>query len=739
MSRFYLTTAIDYVNSRPHLGTAYEKVTADVIARYRRLCGLSTLFLMGNDEHSQNVFQRAKELGLDPRAYCDQMEDAFREAWATLEISFDDFIRTTQDRHRVAVTALVQRIAEAGDLYEGFYEGWYCVSCEAFKQEKDLVNGECPIHLTAPQWIKEKNYFFRLSKYQRALLDHFEAHPEFLEPAIRRNEILRLIEGGLEDISVSRTGQAWGIPLPFDPTRVVYVWVDALINYISAVGYGADETQFRHWWPADLHIIGKDITRFHSVVWPAMLMSAGLPLPRKVFGHGWMTWKGQRMSKSLGTAIDPITAADRFGPDPLRLYLVKEIPFGQDGDFTWKRYQERYNVDLANNFGNLLNRVAVMAHRYRQGTLAPPKTGPGPLAHVAEDTVKRYTDAMNSYALHDAVSAVFTLIDATNEFIARSEPWVVAKDPARTAQLERQLFDMAEAVRIAALLLSPVMPTACAEILTTVGETRRVGEMRLDRDAVWSSSGERFIVKRDPMWPRVEAEATEDTGVAAQADALAEPTQRDRGQATAERRGEGMTDGRASPAAGEASQKTPLEQSFRAPSEHPTSSVAQPLGPGSEQASVAQPLRPASEQASVARPLGPGSEQASVAQPFRAGSGQVSAQGAPTRISYEDFAKVELRVAKIVSAEPVPKSKKLLKLEVDLGSERRTLVAGIAGAYAPDTLVGRTVIVVANLQPAKLMGVESNGMVLAASTEDGTPVLLTLDKAEAAPPGSKVK
>ncbi len=298
MNRFYLTTAIDFVNSRPHLGTAYEKIAADVIARYKRLCGVETRFLMGNDEHSQNVFKKAAEEGLDPLAYCDQMEEVFRRTWKRLDVSFDDFIRTTEPRHKAGVTALIQRISDEGDIYEGVYEGWYCVGCEAFKQEKDLVDGKCPLHLTKPQWIREKNFFFRLSKYQQPVLEHFARHPEFLQPEERRNEILRLLEGGLEDISVSRAGQSWGIPLPFDPTSVVYVWFDALINYASGVGLGKDPALFAKWWPADLHIIGKDITRFHTVIWPAMLMSAKLPLPRQVFGHGFMTFGGQRMSKT---------------------------------------------------------------------------------------------------------------------------------------------------------------------------------------------------------------------------------------------------------------------------------------------------------------------------------------------------------------------------------------------------------------------------------------------------------
>ena len=644
MARFYLTTAIDYVNSRPHLGTAYEKVTADVIARYRRLCGFSTHFLMGNDEHSQNVYQRALELGLEPRAYCDQMEQVFRDVWAKLAVSFDDFIRTTEERHRVAVTTLVQRIADAGDLYEGEYEGWYCVSCEAFKPDKDLVDGNCSIHQTRPEWIKEKNHFFRLSKYRDRLLQHYEANPTFLQPDARRNEMLRLLEGGLEDISVSRTGQSWGIPLPSDPSSVVYVWFDALINYIAAVGYGTDDERFRRWWPADLHVVGKDITRFHAVVWPAMLMSAGLALPRRVFGHGWVNWQGQRMSKSLGTSVDPLDAVDRLGPDPLRLYLVKEIAYGHDGDFTWERFEERYNADLANNFGNLVNRVAVMAHKYRGGRLAPVPGATPQLADRAADVVRRYQAAMDEYQLHIGMAAAFDLIDATNEFITRSEPWVLARTPDRRAELDQALFEMAEAVRIAAILLWPVMPASCAEILRRMGQVGPISEIRFDRDTAWAG-GERQIVKGPPLWPRIEA-----PGAVAAA----------RGGVTAS------------------------------------------TGAGDTMTDETEPA-------------------------------------AAPRVSFDDFMRIELRVAKVLAAEPIPKSKKLLKVTVDTGSGERTIVAGIARSYTPETLIGRSVVIVANLETAKLMGVESNGMMLAATDPDGRPVLLTLDDPAAAPPGSRVR
>ena len=644
MSRFFLTTAIDYVNSRPHLGTAYEKVAADVIARYKRLCGFDTHFLMGNDEHSQNVYRSAKEQGLSPLEYCDRMEHEFTRTWRHLDVSFDDFIRTTESRHRAGVTEIVTRIHDAGDIYEGSYEGWYCEGCEAFKQEKDLVDGKCPLHPTTDlQWIKEKNYFFRLSRYRDALAAHFAAHPRFLQPEGRRNEILRLIEGGLEDISVSRAGQAWGIPLPFDQASVVYVWFDALVNYASAVGLGGDPALFAKWWPADLHVIGKDITRFHTVIWPAMLMSAKLPLPKQVFGHGFMTMNGQRMSKSLGTIVDPIEAARRHGVDPLRLYLVKEISFGGDGDFSWERFDERYNVDLANNLGNLVSRVAAMAEKYRSARVSP-AAAPGRLAEVARAALADYRASMDAFALEGGAAAAFRLVDGANEYIAAREPWALARDASQARELSQVLFDVAEAVRIAAILLLPIMPRSAAEILRRVGETKT--GVRLS-DAEWRNEGDRLVAKGDAMWPRFET-----------------------------------------------SQRSARVDEVKNPAP-PTPSTPPPAAP------------------------------------------PAPAAAPDNRITIDEFMKIDLRTAKVLSAEKVPNSRKLIKLTIDAGTEQRTLVAGIAEAYEPEALVGRTIVMVFNLKPAKLMGIESNGMVLAASPDGGKPTLVGFDQEIA--PGTRVR
>jgi methionyl-tRNA synthetase len=508
MTKFYLTTAIDYVNSRPHLGTAYEKVMADILARFKRLAGYETHFVMGNDEHSLNVFKKAEELSISPLEYCNRMEQEFRSVWAKLEISYDDFIRTTEDRHRRSVQTLIQRIHDAGDVYESTYQGWYCDSCEGFKQDKDLEDGNCPLHRTKPRWLQERNHFFRLSRFRGPLLDLYRENPSFLEPETRRNEIVSLLESGLDDISISRESQKWGIPVPFDPESVVYVWVDALINYISAVGFAQDETLYKKWWPADLHIIGKDITRFHCVIWPAMLLSAGLPVAKQVFGHGFVHFRGERMSKTLGTVVDPLDAAEKFGPDPLRLYLAREIVFGQDGDFSWERFEARYNADLANNLGNLVSRIASMAAKYRNGLLAAPSASlSSRLRDKAKEVRDRYTERMEALAIQDGVNAAFELVNAVNEFLTDSEPWVLAKDEKNAAQLSAVLFDAAEATRIAAVLLFPVIPASATQILQRFGAKQSGSALRLDRDTEWGESGELKVETGPALWPRLESKS----------------------------------------------------------------------------------------------------------------------------------------------------------------------------------------------------------------------------------------
>ena len=508
---WYITCAIDYVNSAPHVGTAYEKIAADALARYHRMAGDEVRFLMGNDEHSLNVERAARKQGLETLAYTDRMAETFESVWQALGLSYDVFIRTSEPRHKRAVQEIFRRLHEGGDIYKGKYEGYYCVSCESFKQEKDLVDGNCPIHGTPADWIEEENWFFRLSKYAEPLLEHYRKHPDFLVPASRRNEIVNVIEGGLEDISVSRPGSGWGVPLPIDETQRVYVWFDALINYITGVGFAdpGREDEFARCWPASLHVIGKDITRFHCIIWPAMLMGADIALPEQVLGHGWVMFKGAKLSKSLGNLVEPLEVTERYGADPLRFYLLKEVPLDRDGDFTWDLFIERYNTELANDLGNLVSRTVAMAVKYFDGDLPATAPAGGPeaeLAEVATKAVADYREAFDRLAVHEAIAAAWTILRRANQVIEETAPWALAKDESQRDRLAGVMNGLLESVRLAALLLTPIMPEKTAGIRERI---RMETEPTLE-DARWDPAGFRpagTLAKPAPLFPRIEADA----------------------------------------------------------------------------------------------------------------------------------------------------------------------------------------------------------------------------------------
>jgi methionyl-tRNA synthetase len=471
LARFYITTAIDYSNGDPHLGHAYEKIGADAIARYRRLRGDDVHFVIGMDENSQTILQPAEEAGLTPQTWVDRLADVFAGAWKALAISHDDFIRTTERRHARAVVEMVERTRRAGHIYKGTYEGLYCERCEAFKQEKDLVDGRCPEHPDREViWTKEDNYFFRLSAFRDLLLRHLDEHPEFVQPEIRRNEIRNVLEEGLQDISVSRPQREWGIPFPGDEDHAVYVWYDALINYLSAVGF--PDPQYREWWPASLHVIGKGITRFHCLVWPAMLMAAGVELPLGVWAHGYIHWEGRKLSKSAGAPVTLESAAARYGPDALRYFLLREVPWDGDADFSWQRFDDIYNAELANDLGNLANRALAMIGKYRGGTV--PAGGETALDRRALDALVGYRSAMDAFLLHRGAVTAMELAGAANVFIEEQAPWKLAKEASRGPELDAVLSSLARSLGRLAILIYPLMPGKAGELWRALGREDEV-------------------------------------------------------------------------------------------------------------------------------------------------------------------------------------------------------------------------------------------------------------------------
>jgi len=502
--RFYITTAIDYVNQKPHLGTAYEKIGADCMARYKRLCGYDVHFLMGNDEHSTNVEREARGRGLDPLEYCRMMSKEFQGTWKALDIAYDDFIHTTEERHVRSVRELFRRIHENGFIFKGKYEGFYCESCEEFIVEKDLEGGLCPRHKQAPKHISEENYFFALSRFQEPLLKHFERNPGFVRPQIRLNEVANVVKGGLEDVSISRSGKVWGIPLPIDESHVIYVWFDALTNYISALGFGgADATLFDRYWPADVHVIGKDITRFHCIIWPAMLMAGGVEPPRSVFAHGFISLAGEKMSKTRGNIIDPLRMTEVFGADAVRYLLLREVPFDRDGDITVEVFLNRYNADLANDIGNLFSRTVTMISKYLGGAVEAKPLGDGhELNRELARSLEAYRAHMDRMEFSRALGAYWSVIQRANRFIEEKRPWDLAKDPAKRSELEEIFRELLAVLRASGVVLAPFMPGKMAEMLAQLG----AGRLTMD-DLPERTAGASGLAQPAPLFPRIKADS----------------------------------------------------------------------------------------------------------------------------------------------------------------------------------------------------------------------------------------
>jgi methionyl-tRNA synthetase len=638
---FFLSTPIYYVNDVPRVGHAYTTIAADTLTRARRLHGRDAFFLTGTDEHGQNIERTAREKGVPVQQYCDQIAAVFRQLWDRLDIRYDRFIRTTDDLHVRGVLKLWGRLIEAkgpdgrAAIYKGTYAGWYCPRCEEFKDEDELKQpgNLCAIHERPAEWTEEENFFFRLSAYEGWLREEIVSGRLRIDPEARRNEVLGIIEQGLKDFSVSRARVKWGIPVPQQPDHVLYVWVDALLNYITALDYAGDGELYKKYWTGAaaerFHLIGKDILRFHCLYWPALLQAAGVPPPNREFVQGWITKEGRKLSKTTGNVIDPQALVDRYGPDPVRYFLLRESTYGQDWDFTDPAFVGRYNSDLANDLGNLVSRALTMVVRYRDGRV-PPRGAP-----LDAPDAKAVLDRYESLDFAGALIEVWAAVSKLNQRIVVNAPWEMAKDPKRSADLDALLYGLLESVRLITLLVQPVMPRAAARVFRMLGlPDRDPGPEDLAWGRLEPGSALGAV---EPLFPRIEKEKT-------------------------------------------------VPESDTPPPSPPATPGAPP---------------PASD-----------------------------------RIDIADFAKIELRSAVVIAAEKLQGSKKLVKLQVDLGTEQRQVVAGIAESYAPESLVGKKVVIVANLKPAKLMGAESNGMVLAASVGDKA-VLCTFDAD--VPPGAKVK
>ena len=697
MAPRYFTTPIYYVNDRPHIGHLYTTVITDAIARFFRFRGDDVRLLTGTDEHGQNIEKVARKEGVAPIVLADRHAPTFRNLWKTFGISNDDFIRTSEPRHRRGVEALIARIEKAGDFYIHAHEGWYCPNCEAFYPEKELVDGNCPVHGFKPEWQKEENVFFRLTKYGPKLLELYAARPDFVFPKTRLNEVKSFVEAGLKDLSVSRTSISWGIPFPGHPGHVVYVWLDALANYITALGFGsADDSLYTRYWPGS-HVIGKDILRFHAVYWPAFLMAAGLPVPTQVVSHGWWLHDPKKMSKSTGNVVRPDDLVAAFGVDALRWLLVAEMTFGQDASFSDEDFLAGYNADLANGLGNTLARAVRMAADAFGGKTPPEPCDDNDIKGAAESAAAAWSGAFESYRLQDAAAAIRTFVSAIDGFITAKEPWKLVKTDGVTPALSRIHYNCLEGLRIAAVLLAPIAPTTAEEVLRRLGTPKKAEELTLS-DLAWGGLPTNApLVLGPPLFPRANAKeyfANKDVQAGSPAN-----------------KGNKVTDDKST-------------FSSKVDETRPVAATPEPIPP----APVASGHSPSKQI--------PGAPDALA--PLKGASDAQSATSGAEKISIGDFMKIDLRVGEVLAAEKVEKSKKLMKMSIRIGDEVRTIVGGIATAYTPEQLVGRKLVIVANLAPAKLMGVESNGMVLAATMPDtGEPSLVAVEAM--IPTGAKVK
>jgi methionyl-tRNA synthetase len=702
--KFYITTPIYYVNARPHIGHAYTTIVCDTVARWHRMRGVDTFFLTGTDEHGVNVERSAVAAGQDPQKWVDAIAAQFKATFDRIGITYDDFIRTTDERHKRGVQQLFRVLRDKGFIYKGTYTGQYCIYDNLYVDATE-PGAPCPECGRPTETISEQNYFFKLSAFQDKLLKYYDEHPEFVRPESRRNEVISFVRAGLRDLSISRSTFKWGIPVPDDPGHVIYVWLDALANYITAIGYGspdaADQKKYEHYWPADVHMMSKEIIRFHCVYWPAFLMAADIPLPKSVIVHGHLLFEESKMSKSRGNVVRSETIMDVLGSDALRYFLLREVVFGQDGSFSFDALVQRFNADLANGIGNLASRTLAMITRYFKAEVPYPSAAQARtaredvLSNLGMKTIVDFTELFRDYQFSRALESAWALLSATDTYISESKPWEVAehKDEEGRARLGTILYTAAEALRIVTALAHPVLPEATTKIWSQLGlgdiQKVRLDQLRWGQLPVGAKLG-----KVEGVFPRADKSAIE---------RMQQMEQQDH-------RGVGVSAG---------DNHKPGESAASRESAAATGSKSIPAGAG------AQAGQPATQAA-----VGPTS-----AAPAPAGS------ALPTnlpKITIDDFMKVELRVALVKFAEKVKGADKLLRLEIDLGDEQRQIVAGIAKAYDPEKLIGRKIVIVANLQPRKLRGLESNGMLLAASFgEEGTPALAGF--LEDVPVGARLK